>query len=315
MSHELDRLYLDWRTRTERENHKFGTNLINLKILNYSSLTKDFYSKKMRSKETNCHLVFSHIFKTAGTSLIKIIGKNYRVQSTLHVNGPVINTNYNLLDKGGVMPRVIVGHFNTSDFVYQALNRKHIINLIIFRDPLERVVSYYKHIKSRKRHKLHEKVKDMSLHTFVKNNVTNDLWDGQCRWITGNIHSGLSLEEESIKKSLNNYSIIGSLEQFNVFIITCALLLGWKNYYYRVQNKSKYSLEKAVPTETKSLIYSKNEKDYFLFDKVNSIIKQQGQSIHLNDSCLKAYEQFNFEHRSFLKRTDKEIMRTIGTIR
>jgi len=107
-------------------------------------------------------LYFLHIPKTAGSALRTFLEDKYQIPAIC----PHLDFSTLLLQKPSVIDsyRLICGHHGL--YLKQLVNKKYRI-VTVLRDPLDRAVSHYRHLKATKDNWLNEWVQDKSFEEFV----------------------------------------------------------------------------------------------------------------------------------------------------
>ncbi len=186
----------------------------------------------MKNKEILIHL---HMPKTAGTTLKYIIGKNINRNCNFHVykDAPERDAILKELSKKNVA--CIQGHFPFGVHHYFSTPSTYITML---REPVERIISEYYFIRSIPTHDQHEKVSNMSLEEYHKQ---NDHMNLQTRLLSGYLGSPLTNPHlEQAKKNIETYfSVVGITEMFNESLYLMKKRFGWQNTFFRKQNMTK----------------------------------------------------------------------------
>jgi hypothetical protein len=136
-------------------------------------------------------LHFHHIPKTAGTSVATMLAATFgdRICPVTHWD-TIMTIPEETLDGY----QVFIGHY--AAYLPRFLG-KNLNKFTIFRDPVERTVSHYSHIKRAGHHHFHQAAKDLSLLDFVRNPITaHNVVNYQARYV-----ADLGLDPREIAKT------------------------------------------------------------------------------------------------------------------
>ena len=179
--------------------------------------------------------VFIHVPKTAGTSLRKIIEKNYRPEQLFfvydkHPGFYSINDMKKLKSEDIKNFKIIMGHFPFNKVFFPAEKMRFVT---MVREPIERVISYYHHIMT---HNNEWRGKRISLLKYLEISGDLQLQDHQTRVLSGVNHNPVTEVhfEKAIENISNYFDHIGLSERFNETVDYFINLLGWqeKELYY-----------------------------------------------------------------------------------
>src|SRR5690554_6720682 len=290
-----------WYALPINERNTLNSVAIKEKVLQWDQLLELQQSGKELSLDN--HLVFFHIFKTAGTTLNRIIAKNYRINNLIQANAPVIDANPSILFKLGSCIRVLMGHFELNDLIYQVLDRRQLIHITLLREPLERIVSYFDHIQSRERHILHEHVKDMSLADFIASDLVNEVSNGQSHRLLGLLKQKQILKDYRSENQLlsdakdmliKKFSIVGTTDQFDQFLLQCHSLLNWPDIYYQRLNQSaKKTVRKELPVGLVNKVYALNQVDLKLYNFIKSLNQKRCETLKIDKLAVNNFTNSN----------------------
>lgn len=227
-------------------------------------------------------LIFLHIPKTAGTTLHRILERQYEA-STIFTIG-----NYENIDDFKQIPesqkekiRLLKGH------MYFGLHEsfpQQSTYITIMRDPIERVISHYYYILSEPSNQLHQEVisQNISLKDFLSSGICQEIDNGQTRLLsTLGASSGYSkCSSEMLESAKNNiqehFTVVGLTEKFDATLILMQTKLRWKIPVYFKQNTTKTRpSKKDISRDTLRLIESYNELDIELYKYVQNIFEEQ----------------------------------------
>ncbi|MFC3886618.1 sulfotransferase family 2 domain-containing protein [Bacillus songklensis] len=186
-------------------------------------------------------LIHLHMPKTGGTTLKKIIKKNYGKRKSVDVYVDREKLSYVLTNLSKRNIDCIQGHMPFG--VHQFFNQPGSY-VTMLRDPVDRVLSDYYFIRSLPSHNLHSKVIKMSLEEYQKDPVNSNL---QTHYILGE-KFGEMLTKEDLEKAKSNlihhFSVAGITERFDESISLMKKYWGWNNISYTKANVTKGRLSK-----------------------------------------------------------------------
>ncbi|MFK8011385.1 MAG: sulfotransferase family 2 domain-containing protein [Marinicellaceae bacterium] len=239
---------------------------------NFSILQKHMCNLDGLSLESNLW-IFSHIPKTAGTSLENYLAQLFLIQEILHINAPDLNNFPELLSVKQQFPNYIAGHHPMHGLLYQLLPRKSIVHITMLREPVSRILSYFNYIKSRPTHSLHHTVKDITFDAFLEQPMP-EINNGQSRRLAGILHSGTELSDlelyEKAKLVIDKcFTFVGVTEKFEDFLLFVESKTGLSIHRTPRKNQSKIILHKnELSHEHLIQLKSNNAADILLYDYV-----------------------------------------------
>jgi hypothetical protein len=234
-------------------------------------------------------LIFNHIPKTAGTSLSEILKKQYGVDSVYRCYGddPQQRSIHQIVKDLGVILQspsnhnfaAVTGHlgFGLHEF-FPTLNYQY---LTILREPVDRVVSYYSHVKRYFQNPLGEAARTLSLEEFISRQLSIEVDNLQTRYLSGigwqsfilgvgkHIPYGKCSREmlELAKINLELHYLICLQENFATSIAKLSNNLGWQNIS---DVKANVNRERTLLTELSpnaiEIIKAHNQLDLELYD-------------------------------------------------
>ncbi len=192
------------------------------------------------------HTIFLHIPKTAGTTLIKILRKQYGRRKTFSIYGNPTSVAADsfcaLSQKTRDKYRLLQGHWPYGMHEKFSGETRYIS---IMREPVGRLISEYYYILRTPYHYLHSTLvnDNVSLDEFLTSDLTIELDNSQLRLIAGcekNIPFGgitskhLDLAKKHIK---DKFFVVGLMSHFDETLLLYKKYLGWKQYpYYHRRN-------------------------------------------------------------------------------
>jgi len=260
----------------------------------------------MRHPKKESTVVFVHIPKTAGTTLHRIMERQYYSDNILSIHTPVENAaQVSRLQKLPTTKKqqieLIKGH---TFFGWHQLMSQPCLYFTLLRNPVERFISNYFFLLKNKDHPFNQKLVEQKipLEDFVN-------WTGednyQTRYLAKNIgEEDLDIKNrdctrqtlELAKKNLNeNFAVVGTVEEFDKTLLILKNTFGWDNVYYKVSNKNKQRpASSLIPQQTLDLIKEKNKLDLELYqhasESLEELVKKQGNSF---EKELNNFEKIN----------------------
>jgi hypothetical protein len=173
------------------------------------------------------HVVFTHIPKTAGTTLRKILDKQYgrrRIFSIYRPKPEAVERLLRLPQSQRDQYRLITGHWPFG--LHEHFSGKSCY-ISMMRDPVKRLISEYYYILSLPSHYLYSAVTEggMSLENYVLSDLAPDIDNGQLRLLAGfegEVPCG-SIRDEHLEQAKQNiekyYPVVGLTERFDESIL------------------------------------------------------------------------------------------------
>ena len=192
-------------------------------------------------------VIFTHVPRSAGTTLVSIMKRfypkdaqfNFYVREQAGTTAQAMEEFKNLPEQKRGRLKLLQGH--TSFGIHQYYDSYTYITL--FRDPVERIVSYYYYTLKRPRHYLHNILisNRMRLEDFIASGLSTELDNIQTRQISGsqNVPYGQCTEKmlETAKLNLvRYYAVTGITEHFDESVMLMKRRLGWTYPFYVKQN-------------------------------------------------------------------------------
>lgn len=190
-------------------------------------------------------VIFLHIGKTAGTTLRRILHRNFPQSAILLVESPVdkpvrlrreetIPAFAGLPERVRQEPRLIEGHtiFGLHEFVPRPS-----VYMTILRDPLALAVSQYFFVRRTPTHWLHDAALGMSFEEYVHSGVSFEMDNSQTRAIAGDTstpYGGCSDDLlDTAKNNLDShFAVTGLTERFDESLVLLKRTFGWSRLCY-----------------------------------------------------------------------------------
>ena len=302
-----------WHGLSIEEQTAANNAVIDEKIIRWNGL-RARAQRVEKGNKGSFHVLFPHIPKTGGTTLDYVIAKNYKIDFVYRANASSIEHNLaSLYKKHNVFKihRVMMGHIELSDYIYQLLERPRLVQFVLLRDPVSRVVSYYDYVRTGPNHPKHNIAKDMSLKEFVSSPQIDDVRNGQTYrilgWLKDNYWQQQNYSESDVlnmvkDQMLKRYSLFGLTEQYDQFLLMAHQLLGWQDIYYERKNKSRQKTDKSTIDEsTLQLIREQNSIDCALYDFAKTRLNKRYAELGLDDERIQLFRTCNQNYVELLK--------------
>jgi hypothetical protein len=223
-------------------------------------------------------VIFLHIGKTAGTSLRKILHRQFKASEILRVETPWRNPERlrreETLDYFATLPegrrasaRLIEGHVI---FGIHELVPRPSTYISLLRNPVALTISQYHFVLRRPRHWLHERVvtEHMDLERYVRSGIALETDNSQIRALSGDRTTPFggctpAMLEEAKRNLEAHFSVVGLTERFDETLIFLKRAFGWSNVHYVRANVSPR--KDPVPPETIRAIEEQNALDLELY--------------------------------------------------
>jgi hypothetical protein len=274
----------------------------------------------------NTKLIFLHIPKTAGTTLKRVIERQYAIgeigkcyyQKRVKTLQAALDNLVALPETQAERIKIIVGHvgFGIHSHLPWACSY-----FTVLRNPIERVISSYYQTRRAEFDPLRAEAQRLSLKDFVSSGLLKALDNGQTRLL-----SGAAVEEdllgrdteygqckpgmlERAKKNLNErFAAVGISERFDESLMLFKREFGWSRIYYVKANVGRNRSRKEELTgDTLRCIEKYNELDMELYAyaerMLDEAIRGQGQAFRRK---IDSYRLLN--------RTYAEARRVMGAI-
>ncbi len=247
-------------------------------------------------------IIFTHIPKTAGTSLKQILNKNYDSDNIflLYGDNPLKKSIKLLIDdlnvtlqnedtkesKNGQKIKVIGGHLGFG--LHELIIPRYFTYMTLLRNPIERVISYYSHVKRYFNNQLGDKARSMTLKEFVERQVSIEVDNWQTRYLSGlgwqrfmlgtgsHIGYGQCSEEmlKLAKSNLRRYYIFGIQEKFESSLVLFSKVFGWNfSTNLEVNVNAKRTRKEDLDRLTIDCIIKHNQLDMDLYVYAEKIFR------------------------------------------
>jgi hypothetical protein len=219
-------------------------------------------------------LVFIHIPKTAGSTLRAIIGRQYRNQEIFRIhwnfdrNDPFASF-LKLPQEKQDKTKIVYGHipFGLHEYV-----KRSVLYFTLLRDPVDRAISHYYHIRKLPNHFYHRMAVEMDIGEFILRSRFREFDNGQVRQLTGTglLPFGQCSEDlllQAITHLQNHFCFVGLQERFDESIVLLRRRLQWqKPPLYRRRNVNPWRRHApSLSSEALAIVEAHNELDRRLY--------------------------------------------------
>ena len=252
-------------------------------------------------------VIFLHIGKTGGTTLRKIIYRNYPKSEILLVRARRRPREETLADFARLpeaersRPRLIVGHtvYGLHEFIPRPSTY-----ITIVRRPTSLVLSQYAFVQRRPGHRHHDLVTatGMSLEEYLDGGISMEMDNSQTRAISGDLDTpyGRCTNEMLARAKDNldrNFAVAGVTERFDEMLVMLKQVFGWIKIHYVPSNVSPPSGRPKVSPKTLRRIEEQNHLDAELYRYVNERFDQMRQRYPAFDGDYTRFERTNAWYR------------------
>lgn len=231
-------------------------------------------------------IVFYHLPKSAGTTLNRILRHNYRPDEMVE-SGP--DTQGFIAELEALSPerlaaiRFLQGHFPFG--VHERLPQRARC-FTILRDPVDRVLSQYYHVRRDPDYFLHDLIhnNDYSLPELLDSGIPLMMNDGQVRLLSG-VYTGANMGEVTegmlvtAIANLRSCEVVGLTEQFDLSLVLLQRAFGWRYICYEPVNVGHNRPPATeISAETIEAVRHYNRMDTLLYEEAQRLLAQQAAS-------------------------------------
>jgi hypothetical protein len=242
-------------------------------------------------------LIFLHIPKTAGSTVVHVLEQQYGLEGLLKMYDSTFGDEVAALsDEELSRTRAIVGHFYFG--LHNRLPRP-CRYLTFLREPVERVVSHYEFARRRPEHYLHQQASTMSLPDYVRfcgaaepnNDQTRLLADREMASTDGTCSPAML---SAAKRNLGLHAAVGFTEEFDTSLVLMRRVFGWRRPFYVRHNVRGRRLDEPLPGHVREVIEVHNSLDIELYrharDRFRDLVAEQGERL---DREVRVFRQLN----------------------
>lgn len=266
-------------------------------------------------------LIFIHIPKTAGTTFLQILSKNYSADRSFTVDGlkmvESIETykKLSLSDKQNL--ELIKGHFTLN--LHSYLPGGNFSYVTFLREPFDHFISTYYYIKRTKEHNYYNEVNKMkSIEEFIDFRYKNNQDNLQTRHMSGSATDmsynpiDFCLEGdkyfEIAKSNITNLvEHVFVSEHFDEALIYLKHKLGWKNITYRKANVTKdRPAKEKFSSDILDRIGELCKYDLMLYEIAKDKFKKNKSTLNIDwKEEIQNFESRNYLYNRYMNYFDK----------
>jgi hypothetical protein len=266
-------------------------------------------------------LIFLHIPKAGGSTISKILGRQYSRAETL-----TLDDRERQIAQLKALPaaqrgqyRLIQGHlfFGLHRFIPQASTY-----ITFLRRPVERVLSFYYYARSTPDHYLYPLVttERLNLKTLLAREVTLELRNEQTRLLAGDewedpqrivTRAALELAKANLR---THFRVVGLLEEFDASLLLLRRAFDWDLPFYVKENVTKEKPDDtSLDAETRRLVEDANCLDLELYEYARNLFDEQRRAA--GDSFAAELCNFRRLNRAYARSVPRcfaDLLRRIG---
>ena len=250
----------------------------------------------------NNTVVFVHLAKTGGTTLLNILNRNYSQTERLDIRPPnqqqQIEKFKNLPIEVRAKYKLLTGHgvFQLHDYI---INPYY---MTLLRNPIDRVISEYYFLKRPvfRNYSVHQKIvsKNMGLEEYITSGILKDVDNGQVRTLSKMDCAYGDCSPEMLQKAKDNvekyFPVIGITEDFDRFLILAKKMLKLRSFlFYKRQNiTSKKPKILNFSSATIKTIEKYNQLDIELYEFVKKKFDETYR-LHCTEADIVVFKSLN----------------------
>ena len=250
-------------------------------------------------------IIFHHIPKTAGTTLLNIVPKLYEKDGLYVIDGIETDRDVEIFKSMTLAQKskypVIIGH--QAIMLYDHIvGEKKVVSF--FREPFSQFVSDYYYLRKATHNLKHHKyVKKMSLTQFLDYTIENNINNPQSKVLFVPHYEDVSDENEIFEGARKGFSKVDFpciTEDFDLSLMLLRRELGWRSWpFYTFKNRSDkkgYSFDEDVFIKHREF----NKSDYEIYAKAKEVFsgkvseqdRKQSEKFKIMNSCYRTLKRF-----------------------
>ena len=242
----------------------------------------------MKTSPSQPVLIFLHLPKTAGSTLLRIIEQQYNSDAVLELYTSSFGEELKSIPRGQLAEkRLITGHFYFGVHTHIPGPATYIT---LLRDPIDRIISHYYFVQRNPTHYLYASTREMNLQEYVKFCDRAEPNNDQTRLLAGIDYASNSgnCSPEMLPVAKQNlrehFTVAGITEEFDRSMLLMKRIFGWKTPFYVKQNVTRQRPSKEqISKETLRVIQEFNDLDIELYHHGKALFQQQ---LHAQKSAV-----------------------------
>jgi hypothetical protein len=236
--------------------------------------------RRMKLESPNPLVIFMHLPKTAGSTLSRIMGRQYPAAGVLRLYDSGTGVELGSLSKDRLDAlRVVVGHFCFG--AHQFVSRP-CAYVTVLREPVDRVISHYYFVRSEPTHYLFEAAQQLSLGEYVRHCNLAEPNNDQTRLLCGEYEGSIpascdqAMLELAQRHLRDHFAGVGLTEEFDRTLVLMKRILGWGYPFYVRQNVGRQRPPReALDRDTLRIIQEYNRLDGELYRYGQALFGEQ----------------------------------------
>ena len=230
-------------------------------------------------------VIFLHIHKTAGTTLHRVIERQYQPEQIWTLDDQhTLDDLLRLSVAQRAQIQMLRGHMIFGLHEYMPGPSSY---FTLLREPVERVISFFYFIRRNPHHYHFAPITsgNLTLKEFLELRQNNMMDNGQTRMLAGAQQYECPVGEctpdllEAAKRNLSeSFSVVGLMERFDETLLLLRQAYGWRNVRYVRQNVTgSRPLKADLPPATLDLVAECNQLDLELYEYASTLFDEQVQ--------------------------------------
>jgi hypothetical protein len=230
-------------------------------------------------------VIFLHIGKTAGSTMRRILRRQFSQGQILDLTQKIPDPKYRLRREGmpdlfaampeaeRARPRLIMAH--TIYGLHEHVPRPSTY-VTLLRDPVKLVISLYGFILRRPGHRIFDEVAgaELSLEEFMRSGVSLEADNSQVRALAGDHTAAFGEVDDAMLERAKEHieervAWLGFVERFDDGLVALQRTFGWRNTYYIPVNVAASRSRQPPAPEVLELIREQNRYDIELYRWAN----------------------------------------------
>ncbi len=244
-------------------------------------------------------LIFLHLPKTAGSTLARVIERQYPAAAVLSLYDSATGEELRCVPEDRMRRvRVVMGHFYFGAHRFASRPARYVT---VLRDPIERVISHYYYVRRDFTHYLHGVAQELSLADYVRSCNLAEPNNDQTRLLCGEyqgaipttcIEAMLPVAKANLRE---HCAVVGLTEDFDRSLLLIKRWLGWKYPFYERQNVTSGRPRRAdLPADTLRVLQEYNRLDIELYAYARALFQEQvSREGAWFERQLRAFKQLN----------------------